>query len=82
MRKSSMKSFFLVESGRIERRETPVPYFKDGELVIKGAPALTCGTPLCVSTAHRGSTVSLDGFILLRAMSAGHSPCWPKGRSM
>lgn len=41
-----MKSFFLVEPGRMEIRETPVPKPESGELVIKVQTALTCGTDL------------------------------------
>jgi|GEM_PF-5569983 len=45
-----MKSFFLVEPGRIELRETPIPHPQDGELPIEVATALTCGTDF---KAHR-----------------------------
>ncbi len=41
-----MKSFFLVEPGRMELRETPIPEPEEGELVIKIETALTCGTDL------------------------------------
>lgn len=41
-----MKSYFLVEPGRMEMRETPVPKPEAGELIIKVETALTCGTDL------------------------------------
>ncbi|MFQ5651896.1 MAG: zinc-binding dehydrogenase [bacterium] len=41
-----MKSYFLVEPGRMEMRETPVPEPEEGELIIRIEAALTCGTDL------------------------------------
>jgi len=41
-----MKSYFLVEPGRMELREAPVPEPEDGEIVIKIEAAMTCGTDL------------------------------------
>lgn len=41
-----MKSFFLVEPGKMEMREMPVPEPGEGELIIKIESALTCGTDL------------------------------------
>jgi len=41
-----MKSFFLVEPGKIEMRETAIPEPENGELIIKVERALTCGTDL------------------------------------
>ncbi len=41
-----MKSYFLVEPGTIELREVPMPTPAKGELIIKIATALTCGTDL------------------------------------
>ncbi len=41
-----MKSYFLVEPGRIELRETPKPTPGEGDLIVKIEAALTCGTDL------------------------------------
>ncbi|MFQ5675837.1 MAG: zinc-binding dehydrogenase [bacterium] len=41
-----MKSYFLVEPGRIELREAPIPIPDKGDLVIKIESAMTCGTDL------------------------------------
>lgn len=41
-----MRSYFLIRPGQLELREIPRPQPQTGELIIKVATALTCGTDL------------------------------------